>query len=105
MSNKLINYPIFRIEVSDKCANRVDIKIPCEFSDIKLKVVGIKALPESYISQLYCSDRGALINAMAQAEIHPECQSDIRYPLNGFLIEKTGMASGDLQKYLANFQE
>lgn len=82
MSDQVINYPIFRIEVPAICITGIDTKDSCEV----LKMVGVKALPESYISMTYFFNKAV----------------EYKYPLAGFIIKKTLIENSDI---LLNFQD
>jgi len=96
--NILREYPVFSLIFLKDCRSQA-----CEIDDIQLKTVGIKKLPESYISEYHCiSPNGRTINALIGHNINcPET----KFPLDAFLIAKTGIDTGDKAKNLATYQD
>ena len=96
--NILREYPVFSLIFLKDCRSQA-----CEIDDIQLKTVGIKKLPESYISEYHCiSPNGRTINALIGHNINcPET----KFPLDAFLIAKTGIDTGDEAKNLATYQD
>ena len=96
--NILREYPIFSIILLKDCNSQA-----CEIDDIQLKTVGIKTLPESYISEYHCiSSNGRTIDALIGHNINcPET----KFPLDAFIIDKTGIDTGDEAKNLATYKD
>lgn len=68
MTKTVKNYPIFKTIISENCITNPKV---CSNNDIKLELVGIKILPESYILEYHCvSANSRLINALAGVNIN-----------------------------------
>ena len=87
-------YPIFKIKIPEICELKPG---SCGVSDIKMDMVGIKELKESYIVKYHCSANRLMINALAGADITPACE-EVKFPLDAFVITKSGM-EGDPNSY------